>query len=166
MNPSDLLLASLGKFYDDDSDSFEHVRRVLCNETISLRILDWFVTNYAKKHNVSFQTDDGRFFNVFLEYKAQLKSFSKRFFDPFCRGERLEFRGLHTTVGQLNFFRWSIKHGVVAHCIRHAADIEADMMDSMKTRKMSDPGEKRKELSKAAIKRCISTSARVRIRFE
>lgn len=168
MNPSDLLLASLGKFYGDESDPdcFQHVRRVLCNETISLRILDWFVTNYAKKYNVSFQTEDGRFFNVFLEYKAQLKSFSKRFFDPFCRGERLEFRGLHTTVGQLNFFRWSIKHGIVTYCTNHATDIEADMMESMKARKLSDPKEKRKELSKAAIKRCISTSARVRIRFE
>lgn len=165
MNPAELLMTSLNKFYED-ADAFDQIHRVLKNESISLRILDWFVTNYAKKRNISFKTDEGRVFNVFLEYKAQLKSFSKRFFDPFCRGERLEHRGIQTTIGQLNFFRWSIKNGIVAHCIERASDIEDDMMESMKCRRLSDPKEKRKELSKAAIKQCISTSTRVRIRFE
>lgn len=165
MNPSELLLTSLDKFYED-AQSLDIIRRVLRNESISLRILDWFVTNYAKKYNISFRTDEGRVFNVFLEYKAQLKSFSKRFFDPFCRGERLDYRGIQTTIGQLNFFRWSIKHGIVAHCIERASEIEDDMMESMKCRRMSDPKDKRKELSKAAIKRCISTTTRVKIRFE
>jgi len=165
VNPSELMMSSLDRYYAVE-DRFDAVTKILRNEGISLRSLDWFVTNYAKKNNVAFETDDGRMFNVFLEYKAQLKSFSKRFFDPFCRGDRLEYRGLNTTVGQLNFFRWSLKNGVVDFCTEHAAEIEDDMMESVRRRRVSDPGDKRRELSKAAIKRCMATTTRVTIRFE
>ena len=103
---------------------------------VSLRILDWLVTNYAKRHNVVYQlVRHGEFnsFNVFVEYKAMLKGYSKRFFDPFCRRSRVVFRGadgetLETTVGQLNFFRWAVEHDVVTYAIDHAADIENDML--------------------------------------
>jgi hypothetical protein len=164
VNPSDLLLASLDKYYSIDG-TFEIVQKILRNEGVSLRSLDWFVTNFAKKNNVTFKTSEG-IFNVFLEYKAQLKSFSKKYFDPFCRGDRLEYRGIGTTVGQLNFFRWSLKNGVVEYCTQHASEIEDDMMESVRRRRAAEPGDKRRELSKAAIKRCMATTTRVTIRFE
>ena len=58
--------------------------------------------------------DDGKYskqFNVFRSYKAQLKSFSKRNFDPFCRRNRIYYTvhsdnldiKINTTIGQLNF---------------------------------------------------------------
>lgn len=52
---------------------------------ISLRILDWFITNYSKTHNVVYRLDNGEPFDVFRSYKSQLKVFSKKSFDPFCR---------------------------------------------------------------------------------
>jgi hypothetical protein len=40
---------------------------------ISIRVLDWFVTNYSKKHNVVYPINNNgviEIFNVFLQYKA------------------------------------------------------------------------------------------------
>lgn len=188
-----VLLESLRKFYGAPA----HLRvltEVLRNESrISLRILDWLVTNYSKKRNVTYlvQGPDGpQVFNLFLQYKSQLKAYSKKHFDPFCRRERLAFldaRGqqFETTVGQLNFFRWALVNGVIEYGIAHGAQIEADMMQSIRHRysgapvpaaaaaagatapAAAAPGEKpkRKELSKAAIKTATRTMVKVTVRF-
>lgn len=180
----DVLLESLRKFYDDPAHlrvltdvlrTAEHGRHV------SLRILDWLVTNYSKKHNIVYLVpgEGGAdcTFNMFLEYKSQLKAYSKRFFDPFCRRERLSFVDadgdiFHTTVGQLNFFRWALLHGVVAYGSQHNHDIEEDMLQSIRHR--GEGGQpraaaatkpKRRELSKAAIKGCTKTHVKVTVRF-
>ena len=73
---------------------------------ISLRIIDWFVTNYSKKNNIyytifetptkkkTFVCENNRLlkqFNTYHAYKSQLKSFSKKKFDPFCRRDRITF---------------------------------------------------------------------------
>jgi hypothetical protein len=145
---------------------------------ISLRILDWLVTNYAKKHNIVYLVPDAdgasKTFNMFLEYKSQLKAYSKRFFDPFCRRERLDFtdadgRTFNTTVGQLNFFRWALQHGVVDYGTRNNRHIEDDMLQSIRHRLGAGGGvaakPKRRELSKAAIKGCTKTHVKVTVRF-
>lgn len=177
----EVLLASLRKFYAHK----EHLRAltdllaardlVAGAHPLSLRILDWLVTNYSKKHNIVYLVQgDGlsKTFNMFLEYKSQLKAYSKRYFDPFCRRERLEFedadgRVLHTTVGQLNFFRWAIQNDVVGYGLRHGEDIEEDMLRSIKHRPGSEGAgrPRRRELSKAAIKGCTKTHVRVTVRF-
>ena len=181
MSKQAVLLESLRKFYADPA----HLRvltEVLRNESrISLRILDWLVTNYSKKRNVSYlvRGPDGAptSFNMFVQYKSQLKAYSKKHFDPFCRRGRLQFadaagRTFETTVGQLNFFRWALVNGVIDYGIRHGADIEADMMQSIRHRYA--PGEaaaesehkpRRKELSRAAIKTATRTMLRVVVRF-
>lgn len=177
----DVLLSSLRKFYADKA----HLRQltdVLCNaNSVSLRILDWLVTNYAKKNNIVYYvpgTDGTPFaFNMFMEYKSQLKAYSKRYFDPFCRRKRLAFgdadgEEFRTTCGQLNFFRWAILNGVVQYGRDHAAEIEADMLASIKHRYTSPPTPpapacktRRKELSKAAIKSCTKTLLHITVRF-
>lgn len=174
---ADVLLESLRKFYADHAH-LEALTEVLHDGTrISLRILDWLVTNYSKKHNVTFLVPgpDGlpASFNMYVMYKAQLKAYSKKFFDPFCRRERLSFtdaRGnsFETTVGQLNFFRWALTHGVIDYGIRHNAAIEEDMMQSIRHRYSAAPPRdkpKRKELSKAAIKTATRTMVKVVVRF-
>ena len=138
-----VLLESLRKFYAD-KDHLQVLTEVLRNESrISLRILDWLVTNFAKKRNVTYLVPgpDGVMasFNMFLQYKSQLKAYSKKHFDPFCRRERLCFvdaRGcpFETTVGQLNFFRWALVNGVIEYGIQYNQDIEEDMMQSIRHR--------------------------------
>ena len=111
---------------------------------------------------------------MFLQYKSQLKAYSKKYFDPFCRRERLHFRDsagrpFETTVGQLNFFRWALTHGVIDYGVAHGAAIEDDMMQSIRHRYADADGHdrkpKRKELSKAAIKTATRTMVKVTVRF-
>ena len=61
--------------------------------SISLRIIDWFVTNYAKKHYTVYEITGNSYssrFKVYNDYKLKLKAYSKRRFDPFCRWERIQ----------------------------------------------------------------------------
>ena len=56
--------------------------------------------------------------NVYNSYKSQLKAYSKKRFDPFCRRERIKFINhnndeIITTAGQLNFFRWVIENNIL-----------------------------------------------------
>ena len=110
---SDLLLEALRRFFEVPEhtqqlkDILEHRRGV------SLRNLEWFVTNYSRQTNVTYTTPTGRQFTVHVAYKSSLDGYSKKFFDPFCRTERIEFQGFTTTVAQLNFIRWCIVNGIV-----------------------------------------------------
>src|SRR6266566_4305166 len=65
-------------------------------DQISLRILDWYVTRYAKKHmeNIDSIEDlagSGDCFDVHINYKAQLKSYKKKYFDPFRRKSKFNY---------------------------------------------------------------------------
>ena len=113
MSKSDLLLESLKKFYEDPLNS-ERLRDILTTKSqgISLRNLEWFVTNYAKNRHVTYTTRAGRAFTVHVAYKSSLDGYSKKLFDPFCRTERIQFQGLTTTVAQLNFIKWCLTNEV------------------------------------------------------
>jgi len=113
MSKSDLLLASLGKFFEvpEHRDQLHDI--IGKGRGPSLRKLEWFVTNYSKNNHVSFTAPNGKVFTVHVAYKSSLDGYSKKLFDPFCRTERIEFQGLVTTCAQLNFLRWAISNGIV-----------------------------------------------------
>lgn len=103
---------------------------------ISLRLIDWFVTNYAKQYNISYVLNNQEFL-VYTNYKSQLKAYSKKLFDPFCRRERIMFQisgqpMFQTTVGKLNFFRWALEKGVLDYIKMNMAKIESAMNASSK----------------------------------
>ena len=103
---------------------------------ISLRLVDYFVTNYAKKMNTSF-TKENRHFLIYFNYKRELNAYSKRLFDPFCRRERIQFEARDqpafvTTVGQLNFFRWFIEKEIYDYVLANHEIIEKDMNNTLK----------------------------------
>ncbi len=120
---------------------------------ISLRIVDWFVTNYTKKQNIILynkkkkqvmdKSKKNKYniveeqFNIYLNYKGQLKAYSKKNFDPFCRRERIDFyydndNFIVTTIGQLNFFRWAIQNKIIDYINNNIDDIEKDMNINIK----------------------------------
>jgi len=130
---------------------------------ISLRIVDWFVTNYAKKYYTIFEDADR--FKVYNDYKLKLKAYSKKRFDPFCRWDRIsipydETNYMETTIGQLNFFKWAIENDIIQYIENNYAHIEADMNARNSTsKKKLEPMDnatrkKREELSISACK-CI-----------
>lgn len=146
-----LLKESLTKYYSVPG-RINILHEIINQKTIlSLRILDWLVTNYAKSKNIMYRlkkiqdSEETFTFNIFLNYKTQLKAYSKKQFDPFCRRERINFTipcddpelpsSIRTTIGQLNFFRWAIQNNIIEYAINNIKEIELDMVNSIKHRK-------------------------------
>ena len=127
----ELIVSSLQRFYSSHPDKAEIIGLLDGTSEMSLRLVDWFVTNYAKQHSISYILG-GQEFLVYTNYKSQLKAYSKKLFDPFCRRERIMFQivdtpAFMTTVGKLNFFRWAIEKGVLNYITLNSAKIEAAM---------------------------------------
>ena len=132
----ELIVNSLQRFYAGRNDIDEIVQMLQGTSDISLRVIDWFVTNYAKSHNTSYILN-GQEFLVYRDYKSQLKAYSKKLFDPFCRRERIYFQVPNhppflTTVAKLNFFRWAIEKEILGYIHKHKEPIEKEMNLSMK----------------------------------
>jgi hypothetical protein len=158
LGKDELLLKSLVEYYMKNPS---HTLQLFCiiryKSSVSLRILDWLVTNFSKNRNICY-TVRGKEFNMFLGYKACLKAFSKKAFDPFARRERIALKIhplhpdelLHTTVAQLNFFRWCFTNDVLKYAVRNEDEVNKDMIKAIKHRynKNTTDKRKRKELSK------------------
>jgi len=129
---NDLLMTNLMKFYEEDNNLEKMLKIINGESPISLRIIDWFATNYAKKFFTVYEVGANRRFKVYVDYKLKLKAYSKRRFDPFCRWDRITIpygngTFIQTTIGQLNFFKWALENGVVAYIENNYATIEDDM---------------------------------------
>ena len=181
---NDLLLKNLEKFYEN-KDYLKKMISIINGESIiSLRIVDWFVTNYAKKNFVVYDIKDENGekvrFKVYNDYKLKLKAYSKRRFDPFCRWERISFpydesKYVETTIGQLNFFKWSIENNIIDYIETNYSAIDEDQSarnssskkkhgsvdssDTTKTRK------KREELSISATKCIKKENVKIMVKF-
>jgi hypothetical protein len=159
---SELLMTRIIEFFKNENHLKKMIDILSGYSQLSLRIIDWFVTNYSKKYDVIYALkkedyneiydlnfeliDDIQHtkFIVFLEYKSQLKAYSKKQFDSFCRGERIKFNYMYqnekyeieTTVGQLNFFRWAIQNNLFIYIVSHYDKIEKDMNESIYNKKI------------------------------
>jgi hypothetical protein len=132
----ELIVMSLQSFYAGRKDLPEVMELLQGTSIISLRLIDWFVTNYAKRHNIGYVIG-GQEFMVYMSYKSQLKAYSKKLFDPFCRRERIMFslpgtEQFVTTVGKLNFFRWAIEKNVIEFLKVNRETVEKEMNSHMK----------------------------------
>jgi hypothetical protein len=147
---NELILTKLLAFYAE-SDNLDQMTNIVNGESrISLRLIDWFVTNYAKKNFTVYMIptqnkcstiingqEGVERFKVHDRYKQELIAYSKERFDPFSRRERIEIpctdgSVLKTTIGQLNFFKWAIENQVIKYIENNYAAIEADMNEHKK----------------------------------
>lgn len=145
---------------------------------ISLRALDWLVTNYSKKHNIVCKTRSNGLFNIYHGYKVALTHFRRRNFDPFRRRTRIKVlvdgvAACESTIGQCNFLHWSFYNGVLAYAIDHAKDIETDMNSSSAIHKAerrilraSGLPHRRKELSVAPQCKCSVYQVQMNVKFD
>lgn len=183
---NELLLQNLMVFYSNINNLAKMVHIINGTSHISLRIIDWFVTNFAKKYFTCYllpiynndpnaQVEYERF-NIYINYKLNLKAYSKKNFDPFCRSARIlipynKENNMETTVGQLNFFKWAIENKILDFIENNYETIEADMNsrnvcgniiannDENKTRK------KRQELTLSACKCIKKENVNIKIKF-
>jgi len=132
----ELVVAKLQKFYSTSS-AVNHLMPYLTGSApISLRVIDWFVTKEARK-NFTQYTHNNQKFIVFLSYKSQLRAYSKKYFDPNCRRERIMFEipghePFLTTIGKLNFFRWASECNVLKYIEEHIDEIRAGYNEFLK----------------------------------
>lgn len=183
---NDLLLKNLMVFYKtEDNDNLDKMLRIITGESkISLRIVDWFATNYAKKYYTLYVIDQtvenvARRFKVYDDYKLKLKAYSKKRFDPFCRWDRISipYKGdkcIETTIGQLNFFKWALENKVVDYIEKNYETIEKDMNNRNSTSKRkelllvgdnSKTRKKREELSVSATKSIKKEKVEIVVQF-
>lgn len=176
-NKDDLLMIQINKFFFNQYNNINQMLPIINGESnISLRIIDWFVTNYSKKYNISYYNKKNELFNVYLNYKKQLKAYSKKQFDPFCRRSRINYnysydanninKWIETTVGQLNFFKWAIKNDIIYYITENLKSIERDMTQSLKLSvEKKKICKKRHELSSSATKKINKHKIKITITF-
>ena len=115
------------EFTVGSSSSQENIK----GKKVSIRIVNWFVTNYAKQHFTVYENEGERFF-VWTRFRSAEDGYSKEMFDPYCRKDRIiipydETTQIVTTIGQLNFFKWAILNKVIDYIVAHYDDITRDM---------------------------------------
>ena len=162
-----LLLTNLLKFYHKDNNMQKILPIINGESSISLRLIDWFATNYSKKYYTVYNIKDcynkDKRFKVYIDYKLKLKAYSKKRFDPFCRWDRISVpykddTNIQTTIGQLNFFRWALENKIIVYIEENLIEITKDMnkrnctVKNRKKEKSSKTRKKREELSISASK--------------
>jgi len=178
---NDLLLNNLMDFYKDEKTLNRMLKIITGESKISLRIVDWFSTNYAKKYYTIFNIyeDSGiiRRFKVYVDYKLKLKAYSKKRFDPFCRWDRISIpykkdTCIETTIGQLNFFKWALENKVIDYIEENYEVIEKDMNNRNSTSKRKEQNidntktrKKREELSVSATKSIKKEKVEIVVQF-
>ena len=137
-----LLLRSLEDFYENEY--YFNLLSCIINGTsiISRRTFEYFVTNYAMKHNIIYDLIDKGSktkFIVHSSYKDQLKAHRKKYFDPFGRGDRIPFFSNNncviTTIGQLNFYKWFFSKNIYEYCVEHYKEIQKELFANKNIKK-------------------------------
>ena len=173
-----LLLTNLLEFYKNTENLDKMLGIINGDSKISLRIVDWFATNYAKKNYTVYEIEgETNRFKVYNDYKLKLKAYSKKRFDPFCRWERIyipykENNSIQTTIGQLNFFKWAIENNIINYIENNYENIESDMNSRNSTSKKKEKvlvdkktRKKREELSLLASKSIKKEDVEITIQF-
>ena len=139
----ELVITSLQRFYANHPEIDKVLTYLNGEAPLSLRIIDWFVTKYSRKSFVRYPLN-GQEFLVYLSYKGQLKAYSKQYFDPNCRRERIMFtipnhEQFMTTIGKLNFFRWALETKILDYMEAHEEEIRTGyntyLKETMQTQK-------------------------------
>lgn len=120
MDRVSLLLTSIDRFFTQPEHAKTLSDILEKKNGLSLRTIEWFITNYSKERSLTYTTSNSKRVTVHLAYKSSLDGYSKKLFDPFCRTDRITYDipgygSVTTTVAQLNFLKWCITNGVIEY---------------------------------------------------
>ena len=171
------LLRVLEREYTPDVGRTVLLPLVTQTSPVSLRALDWAVVNWSKQHNiVCASIVPGQMTNVHHAYRAALKYWKRRLFDPFRRRARIvvvvDGEEHETTLGQANFALWTYRTGVLNYVTTHLDAIEEDMNRVSQRQKRvrrearrNGARQKRTELTQRNASLCVAYRAPRRIHF-
>ena len=169
-------LTELVSFFHTDRINNVLIPIISMRSVVSLRALDWFIINYAKRHRITLINKYSHFLSVYDDYRVWLKYWRRSIFDAFRRGTRIYFEiegvAYATTVAQLNFLYWSEKTGVLDYVAANISIIEADVNQRLaecrqKKQVLAQSGQKRQriELSRSPDTPCMIYKLPVTIQF-
>lgn len=143
-NMNNIYLDTNIKYFENNIKNWKLFVGIINREVkISLRLIDWFVTNYSKQYDVNYKIEiNGQkdIFNVYREYKSKLKEYSKKYFDPFKRKATSSFNlkidgtSVDTNIKQLNYFRWALSSKIITYIKKHKDEITLDMKERKQER--------------------------------
>ena len=112
---------------------------------VSIRTLEWFVVNYSETNDISYNLEEAKttsseMFQVNKSYQDQLRIYTKKSFDPFCRkgssaekvhtfnkkfhgGKKSVTLSIATNLAQMNFFMWAIGNRVLDYIVDNYEEI-------------------------------------------
>lgn len=134
------LLADLDAFFSSDPERLELMKECVetnhPQRTISIRLLDSFVTKFAHATKLVIVQKNGENFDVYRSYQEQLRIFKKTGFDWFKRNAPIiPYKTItKTTLPQLNAFRWMIQNGIIEYAKAHKDEIEKHVSLSNNTK--------------------------------
>lgn len=149
------------------------------NKKMSLRLIDWFFTNYAKKNNITYPitrpNGDVEYFNPYQRYRDYLSSYPKKLFDPFCRGNIFRLKtningegdesSIETAICQLHFFKFAIENLALDYIDQHAEAIYDDMQANGSKINNNAIKKTKQQLSESIHQKMVCNENKVKIAF-
>jgi hypothetical protein len=138
---ADLLKESLVTFYSNKENAARVIPIIKQEAPISLRLLEYFVVNYAKENRIVCQVGNS-LVNINNSYYMDLKRYRKDFYDPFRRRGKLHWsfpqgEAVETTIGQLCFLKWALQYQVLDYVEQNREVIAENMSNRSVQRKSS-----------------------------
>ena len=131
----EVLLSSVLRWFNEEESRVQTFSDIIHHKNgLSLRIIDWLITNFTKSFSVAIESD-GLPRNLRKDYHKNLTAHNKKNFDPFARRRRIHIvlfgkEQRVSTIGQLNFFRWFLSKDLVGFLLENKSVIEKHMKDS------------------------------------
>lgn len=152
----EVLLFSVLEWYNFEPSRVEKfIQIVERNNGLSLRVIDWLVTNYSKTTSIVIE-DNGVPRDLYRDYHKYLSAYNKKNMDPFARRKKISVvifgnKTRRSTVGQLNFFRWFLGNNLVGYLETNKETIEGHMKDAEQRSKLGKTKTTRKVQTKGSV---------------
>jgi len=171
VSKKELLMDSMEIFYNEQSNIEKILPIINSVSPISLRILDWFITNYSKRRKIYLTPDK---VDIYMHYKLKLKSVSKKYLDPFRRKNVISYpygknsvKTFDTSCGQLQFFKFAIETGLLDYVSKNLDKIEEDMkLYINKSKTINAAKKKEKEITIKAVKTVTNNRIQMIVSFD
>ena len=128
-----IIINTFTKFYNSPENIKSFIDIIGCKTNISIRLIEHFITCYSKINNINLNG-----INIYNNYDQQLKTYHKKYFDPFSRGERIPWFTddycIITTIAQLNFFKWFISMRIQEYIEKNYLKISEDMITTKRNK--------------------------------
>jgi hypothetical protein len=172
------LYMEVDRFFNTKCDQKRILKmvKIINNEdSISLRLLNWFAMKYsATMEAIDYVNDNGKveLFDVKISYRARLNTHSKKYFDPFRRGRKFDYtydrkdklKVVETTLCQLNFFRWMFMHELMDYVEDHFEELKNRMGTYNTQEKKKKETKKEKEKNKQVNLKNKKKDINIRVR--